>query len=336
VVVADSPKRVAVLAACRADLAGGTLDIWPLGLLHPNSCTVNVALDLGVEIRVEPRERGYRVVQGRTVTEVANIDDLACNPDTALIGLVADFFEMAPFDLGIRSASPRGGGLGASSALVIALIAAAEQLTMREPGSAAVRSALARDFEAQLMKLPTGRQDHFPALLGGVLKIEHRAGGELVTRIDTALESLGDSLVVAYTGQSHFSAGNNWEVVRRRLDGDADTVERFNAIASTARGLARALEDSDLEQVGSLMSEEWSLRRGLAPGISTDQIETLLDSCLRAGAWGGKACGAGGGGCVAILAPPRRRIEIERELGRHGAEVLAARPTAQRLRVTVL
>ena len=61
-----------VKAWCRADLAGGTLDIWPLGLFHPQARTINVALDLSVTVRLEPRAAGYRVLQGESAVEAVS------------------------------------------------------------------------------------------------------------------------------------------------------------------------------------------------------------------------------------------------------------------------
>jgi D-glycero-alpha-D-manno-heptose-7-phosphate kinase len=173
-------------------------------------------------------------------------------------------------------------------------------------------------------------------LLGGALEISHSAGGERVRQLDTDLANLGQSLVVAYSGQTHFSAGKNWEVIRRRLDGDPEVIERFQQIADVAARLSGALEEGDLERVGALMSEEWSCRQGLAPGISTPQIEELLARGRAEGAWGGKACGAGGGGCVAILLPGSRRRAVEEALSAAGAHILPAQPTALPLALTQL
>jgi D-glycero-alpha-D-manno-heptose-7-phosphate kinase len=46
--------RIESKAPCRADLAGGTLDIWPLYLFHPGAVTVNVALDILTRCTIAP------------------------------------------------------------------------------------------------------------------------------------------------------------------------------------------------------------------------------------------------------------------------------------------
>ncbi len=183
------------------------------------------------------------------------------------------------------------------------------------------------------MRLPTGTQDHFAPLLGGALCLSYPPGGVEARRLEIDLEALGRCLVIAYTGQSHFSAGSNWQVVRRRLDGEAESVELFSGIAETAQELAGALATGDLERTGLLMGQEWSYRRRLAEGISTPRIERLLAAALDHGAWGGKACGAGGGGCIAVLAPPEQRQEVEVALAEAGGQLIQARPTPVSLRV---
>jgi D-glycero-alpha-D-manno-heptose-7-phosphate kinase len=321
-------------AWCRVDLAGGTLDIWPLGLFHPQARTVNVAVDLAVTVRLRPAERAYRVLQGGDRTEAASAAELARDPAAALIGVVASALALPPFEVSVTSDSPRGGGLGASSAMAVALIAAAEEAFGRPPSPVRERVALARDLEARLMQLPTGVQDHYPAILGGAIEIRPLPGGERVRRLNADLEALAGSLLVVYSGQSHFSAGNNWQVVRRRLDGDPETAELFAGIAAAAAELAPALEAGDLRAVGELMSREWSFRRRLAEGISTPALEGLLKAAAAQGAWGGKACGAGGGGCLAVLCPAERRQAVAAAMAGAGGDVLAARPTGRGLEVT--
>ncbi|MEA2601792.1 MAG: D-glycero-alpha-D-manno-heptose-7-phosphate kinase [Acidobacteriota bacterium] len=322
-------------AWCRVDFGGGTLDIWPLGLLHPGARTVNVAVDLAVTVELRPAVDGkYLVRQGENRIEAASAAELAQRSETDLIGVIASALELPPFEVSLASESPRGGGLGASSAMTVAFLAAAEEAFGRPRSRPERIAALARDLEARLMGLPTGLQDHYPALLGGALEIRAEPGGERVRSLDVDLERLGASLLVVYSGQSHFSAGNNWQVVRRRLDGEAEVSGLFAGIAETAAELAPALEASDFRRVGELMSREWSYRRQLAAGISTPVLENLLAVASAHGAWGGKACGAGGGGCLAMLCPPELRNGIAVALRGAGGEILAARPVATPLSIS--
>jgi D-glycero-alpha-D-manno-heptose-7-phosphate kinase len=321
---------------CRVDLAGGTLDIWPLGLLHPGAATVNLAIDLPVIVRLAPRTTGYGVWQEGSRIETDSVEGLLERSSTSLIGVVAQARGMPPVEVEIESGSPRGAGLGASSALTIALLVAAEELTGVRLAGPVQRARTARDLEARLMELPTGMQDHYPALLGGVLEMRHVPGGEPPRPLRVDLEGLGRCLLVVYTGESHFSAGSNWRIVRRRLDADPEITRLLSEIADIARRLPEALERGDFEQVGTLMSQEWECRRALSQGIATATVDHLLRRAAELGAWGGKVCGAGGGGCVAILSPADQRDRIARELAAAGGQLITARPTPEPMQATRL
>jgi D-glycero-alpha-D-manno-heptose-7-phosphate kinase len=255
------------------------------------------------------------------------------DPETALLGLTAAAVGLGPAAMVVESASPRGGGLGASSAITAALIAAAERLDARPERTALERAELARDLEARLMGFPTGLQDHLPPQLGGALAIDYPLGGPRVRRLAIDVERLAGAMTIAYCGRSHLSGRTNWEVVRRRLDGEARTVELFAGIGEIAATLGAALEAGDFESVGRLVGEEWALRRRLAEGVSTPEIERLLEAAGGAGAWGGKAGGAGGGGCVVLVHPPEAGTAVRRALTAAGGELVSAPPTDAGLRV---
>lgn len=321
-------------ACCRVDLAGGTLDLWPIGLQFPGACTINLAIDVHVEARMSPRDTGYRVRQADGTYEVETLPELLEIPEISLVGVIADAMELPPAEIELTSDSPRGGGLGASSALAVALIAAGEELRGDPPSSPSTRARLARDLEARLMGLPTGLQDHYPALLGGALRIVHAVGGEKVERLETDLEALGRHLLLFFTGISHFSAGQNWDVIQRFFAGDRDVRDRFRGIARVAAEIGPGLEAGDFERVGRLVGEEWSYRCGLADGITTPEIDRALETARELGAWGGKACGAGGGGCLVVLAPTACRETVTSRLESLGLTHVEAQPSSDALRVS--
>jgi len=325
---------ISASVACRVDLAGGTLDIWPIGLLHPGARTVNLAVTVRATATLSPLARGFVVRQGGHRVEGSSPAELRRDADAGLAALVAELHQLPPVEVGLATESPRGGGLGGSSALTVALLAAAERFSGRAPERTPTqRARVARDLEAQLLGLPTGLQDHLPGQLGGVLSIEHRVGGEAIRRIDVDLEALGDRLLVGFTGESHFSAGANWAILRRRFDGERDVVARLDRVAEVAERVEAALVEGDFEAAGRWVDEEWTARSGLAAEVTTPRVEALLGAARDLGAWGGKACGAGGGGSLAVLVAPERREAIERAWREAGVEVLAARPTAAGLEV---
>ncbi len=128
--------------------------------------------------------------------------------------------------------------------------------------------------------------------------------------------------MVAYTGASRNSGINNWDVMVRRINGDEAVIDAFDAIRDAASEMRQALEHGDWAAVATAMTHEWHARRRLAPGVSTPEIDGLLERARSAGALSGKVCGAGGGGCLVCLVDPARRDEVVATLSDGGATVL--------------
>jgi len=63
----------------------------------------------------------------------------------------------------------------------------------------------------------------------------------------------------------------------------------------------------------------WNLKKKLASGVSNPVIDTLYDVAINRGAWGGKILGAGGGGCLMLLAPVESRDDIVEALTKAAA-----------------
>ena len=319
-------EMISVKAPARADLAGGSLDLWPLGLMVEGAVTVNVALSLMASV-VVTRTGGDRM---KLISDDFGVSyEWDPHGPPGGLPLVERFCRHFGIEGGwdVRCAcdSPPGAGLGGSSALSVALCKALSAAAEREMTDTET-VLFCRDIEAAQIRIPTGVQDFWPALLGGALSIEYPPGGESVEKIGVDLETLGDWMVLAYSGISRLSAGTNWSLIKRFLDGEATAREGLEKISETAVEMRAALRSSSIEKVGKLLSVEWGCRKNLAPGISTPELEAIISSALGAGAIGGKACGAGGGGCAVFIAPPERKNAVECAIISSGAEVLKAGP----------
>src|SRR5207249_3739523 len=98
-------------------------------------------------------------------------------------------------------------------------------------------------------------------------------GGMTREALDGA--GLAERLVLCYTGAPRFSGANNWEVTRRRIDGDQEVTARLDGIRDAAQALAAALRRRDFDGAAEAMNAEWSERRRLSPGTTTPEIEGL-------------------------------------------------------------
>src|SRR5207244_5009577 len=90
-----------------------------------------------------------------------------------------------------------------------------------------------------------------------------------------------------------------------------------------AEQMRDALLASDWCAVGEIMRWAYPNRKRLAPNITTPHMDTIVEKALANGAEGAKVCGAGGGGCIALLCGEGRKRDVERALAsQEGAEVL--------------
>jgi D-glycero-alpha-D-manno-heptose-7-phosphate kinase len=305
-------------APARVDLAGGTLDLWPLHALHPGSVTVNVAIDLRARCRVRRRDGGFRVSVpdlGYERTAAAPAELLA-DPRGALAGALLEALEIRePCDIELSTDVPYSSGLGGSSSLTVAMAAALCASVGREFGRPP-EVDLVRDVETRVLGKPAGVQDYYPPFSGGLHALRFLPGRTDVLRQDVDPSAWLRHLTLFDTGAAHSSGMNNWEVFRARLEGDRDVARHLDDIGAAAREMAEAARVQDFRGMGTALRREWDARRRLAPVVSSPGIEAAIAAAVADGAWGGKACGAGGGGCVVILAPPERTPAVRQALSR--------------------
>jgi D-glycero-alpha-D-manno-heptose-7-phosphate kinase len=325
-------------APTRVDLAGGTLDIHPIYLLEDDALTVNVAVDIPVRVRLSPARHGVQVVSRdlRQRLSAPSPDALPLGGPLDLVCRALRFAAPRPgLTVTLSSAAPPGSGLGASSALLVALLAALDRRARtRRPVKDLV--LLAWRLEAQSLRTLTGRQDYLAAIHGGINAIRFGLAGDDVQPLRRGAglrRALQERLVIAYTGLPHASGLTNWGMVRSYLDGTPSTVNHLRSIAEVAHAMRAALDTRDLDAVARLIAEEWMHRRELSSGVSTPVIERAMAVARRHGALAGKACGAGGGGCVLFFVRPGAKRYCEDALRTAGFAVLPSRIASSGLRV---
>jgi D-glycero-alpha-D-manno-heptose-7-phosphate kinase len=299
------------------DLAGGTLDLWPLYVLHPGSVTVNLAINRRAGCRVRRGSGGYRVrAADSEPVSAKEVALLLGDHRTALVGALVQALELDdPLDIELSTEVPYGSGLGGSSALVVALLGAIEELFGRRV-PAASRVDFVRDVETRVLGKPAGVQDYYPALEGGLHRLRFAAGMTTAVRTEVDAGLWERHLTLFDTGAAHSSGMNNWEIFKARLEGNREVADRLEEVRIAAESMERAVRAEDFEAMGRALGQEWSARRRLAPVVSSPGIERTIETAVAAGAWAGKACGAGGGGCVVILSPGGRTAQVREALGR--------------------
>ena len=141
----------------------------------------------------------------------------------------------------------------------------------------------------------------YPPILGGLNVLRARPEGVEIERIEAAEEFLARHLVLVDTHIEHESGMNNWEVFRRFIGGDADVRAALNTINDCSTRMAKAVAACDLRAAAEALRDEWAARKRLAPVVTNATIDAVVADALGLGALGAKICGAGGGGCLALL-----------------------------------
>ncbi len=315
-------------APTRVDLAGGTIDIWPLYLFHPGAATVNFAISLRAHCRIETRDDDRIILESadRKVsfeTRLSAVEDLAREERLELISKLVHFFKPTTgFHLTTTSQAPAGAGLGGSSALAIACIGALNRLEGNRYDERKF-IALVANIETTVIRVPAGFQDYYPAFYGSTSCIHFRVDGIEREALQVSQSKLEDRIVICYTGEPRLSGTNNWEILKRHVDGDKQIFQIFEGIRDTAMNMREALLADDWERVSQIMQAAYPNRKRLTPGVTTPQMEVLVQKALANGAEAAKVCGAGGGGCIAFLCSDGRKDDVERALAAaEGAEVL--------------
>jgi D-glycero-alpha-D-manno-heptose-7-phosphate kinase len=322
-------------APTRIDLAGGTIDIWPLYLFHEGATTLNAAISLRAHAVIESQPSGGVTLRsidtGRDV-HVNHWSELSAASPLSLLALLARHFRLENASLTTRSEAPAGAGIAGSSALTIATAGALAQWT-GSPLPADDLLRIAMDVECQTIRVPTGVQDYRPSLYGGIAAIELGVGGIGRIALDVDPAELERRIVLAYSGEPRNSGTNNWDITKRHLDGDRHIFDCFERIRDTAVQMRVALERADWDEVGRQIAVEWDNRKRLAPGVTTPAIEELIHRATAAGATAAKVCGAGGGGCLFCYGPPKARAGVAAALAEGGARVLDYRIESEGLRL---
>ena len=322
----------------RVDLAGGTLDIWPVYLsLGEPGVTVNAAVDLPAVARVAPLPAGrVRLAsedRGEGVEALRAALAAGGGPLRLLARAVECVVPEGGVSLSTSATSPAGAGLGGSSALLACAVATLASAAGRPLDREAVRR-LSQDLETWVVRGPTGYQDYYPPLFGGCLSLEGRPGGVAVERLEVDLEAMSRRLRLVYTGAPHQSGLTNWGAMRAFFDGEAATVRALREIAQVARAVRDALRRGDLGGALSLVVEEGAVRRRMAPGVATRETDAIDAAARAAGAVGTKVLGAGGGGSVlVVLADEREPAGLANALSTDGSSPLPCRLVGEGLSI---
>jgi len=218
---------------------------------------------------------------------------------------------------------PSGSGLGTSAALNVCWLSLVHAQTNPDIEQRLKLAELAYRLE-DLLGILGGKQDQYAAAVGGFchMTFSDEVAIRQINVASSTIELLQERLILCYTGKSRLSSTIHEDVWNAFRRGDRSTVAALYSLRDCAEHMATALESGRIEEFGELISESWVNQKALARSVTNEQIEELFSVAHQGGAAHGKACGAGGGGCLLFYASPGRKEIVAEALERAGARVI--------------
>ena len=297
-------------APLRISFAGGGTDI-PWYYEREGGAVVGSAINKYVWMCVNKKfDRRVRVSYSKTENVSATAD---LKHELAKACLRAYGIHRGIEIVSIADVPGEGTGLGSSSAYIVGLLlalAAYKGDDFPPPNDLAESAA---EIELGVLKRPIGKQDHYFAAHGGLLRIDFWRSGTVRARAlnmsTDAINDLEDSLLLLYTGLCRPAHS-----ILTRMRVAAIEKERPWHMLKQIKGLAdevtTSMEAGDIDELGVLMYEDWIRKKQLATGITNAVIEEKIKAAIEAGAQGGKLLGAGGGGFLLVQANPKKHDHI--------------------------
>ena len=314
-------------APVRLDLAGGWTDVPPFAE-REGGAVVNLAINRYTYASLRERADGQvrlRSDDYDVVVEAFSVDELHYDGTLDLPKAALKRMRIhSGIELVTRSDAPPGSGLGTSAAMGVALVGVLDAFGGERLGPEE-RAALATALEIEELGIAGGKQDQLAAALGGV---NYLAFGPHPPR-STPLQlhpgvrnELEKRLVLCYSGMSRLSGDIIQRVQHAYNAGEPATCEALRTMRDLAQSTRDALLGGAVDDLGPILRMNWRCQRALHPSVTTADVDRLFAVAETHGALGGKACGAGGGGCLLFLAAPDAERELRRALLAAGAQII--------------
>ncbi|XP_068169500.1 L-fucose kinase [Antennarius striatus] len=334
-----------VLCPARLDLAGGWSDTPPIAFEHGGSVT-NLAVKIDGKRPIGARARRIREPRlllvfhtGGRDSEVSmkivcnSLDDLKdyCQPrapgallKAVCVSSLVSLSSQHPLgdqlmqrwgggvELHSWSVLPTGSGLGTSSILAGALLAAVYRCTGRSYDTESlIHSVL---YLEQLLTTGGGWQDQVGGLVGGVKVGRSKARLPLQVEVERLslpedfLDSLEKHLLLVYTGKTRLARNLLQDVIRNWYSRLPSMVQNVHQLVANSEDCARAFSDGSLSRIGLCLDQAWKLKKLMTPGSEPASVRVIMEA-LRPLALGQCLTGAGGGGFLCLLTRDPRQQE---------------------------
>ena len=303
---------IVVRSPFRISFVGGGSDL-PAYYRHCPGAVVSTTIDKYMYIVIHPYFHSKIRVKYSRLEDVERVEDIQ-HP------IVRECLTRQQIPRGMEIASfadvPAGTGLGSSSTFTVGLLHALEAYSGRDRGAAWLAAA-ACDVEINRLCEPIGKQDQYASAFGGLnylrFKTDESVDVEPVRLSSDVLHRFEERLMMFYVGDER-SAGSILAEQSGNMS-DPAKLTRVTAMVELAAEFKRALEAGNLDGCAELLHQNWKLKRELADGVSSSQVDDIYARALSAGASGGKLLGAGTSGFLLLYCKPGFEGGVRESLG---------------------
>jgi len=297
-------------APSRLSLFGGGTDIMPYADKH-GGLVINMAINLRQKMKMYTDDDTFKYAY-------KNIFPPRANPD--FYYKIFKEFEGVDGGRNTKLECKYDGllesGLGSSASAAVALVGAINKCNNLGMNLHQIAEK-AWDIEVNKIGLYGGKQDQYAAAFGGVNVIEFKKPRVDITPLARGfIEPLLSSLLLFYLGTNRESS--TIQEGFKYLSGKQ--IKALNKIKQLAFDAIEPIGQGDIETVGKLLDESWQMKKKSNKGVDNKLINDVYDKAKKSGAYGGKICGAGGGGFILFCVPPIKRKAFIKDMQKEGLE----------------
>jgi len=321
-------------APLRLGLAGGGSDVSPYSEIY-GGAVLNATIDQYAFCTIEETNTAAVVLNAADLNILKSYPSALNLPVDGNLDLHKGVYNRIVKNFGITGPLsfrmttwcdvPPGSGLGTSSTMVVAIIKAfTEWLNL--PLGDYDTAFLAYQIERIDLGLSGGKQDQYAATFGGFNFIEFSKDERVIVnplRMKRwIIDELEASMVLFYTGESRSSDKIIREQQENTRTGKKLPVEATHRIKENSYIMKELLLKGEIIQFARTLGKEWENKKKMALSITNEHIDRTYEAAMKAGAYGGKVSGAGGGGFMFFMTDPARRLDLINALNRFNGRVL--------------
>ena len=321
-------------APLRLGLGGGGSDVSPYSDLY-GGAVLNATIDKYAYCTIEETNTGSIVFHASDLNLKKRYPSALNLPVDGILDLhkgvynriVRNFRITKPlsFKLTTFCDAPPGSGLGSSSTMVVAILKAFTEWLNLPLGDYDM-AYLAYQIERIDLGFGGGKQDQYAATFGGFNFIEFYKDDRVIVnplRMKRwIVDELEVSMVLYYTGASRTSDRIIREQQKNTRMGKKVQIEATHRIKENSYTMKNFLLKGDILHFAKTLDREWENKKKMATSITNTNIEKIYKAAMKAGAYGGKVSGAGGGGFMFFTVDPVKRTDLIKVLNRFSGNVL--------------